>query len=84
MGVFLGYLCERIFIFFRKHESPTKVKRTVHASRHIFKTSNNSGSTKHIKMLKYSVQGQFLIKIFTMYQSVFLIHILAGECAFFQ
>ena len=58
MGVFLGYLSERIFIFFRKHESPTKVKGTVRAPRHVFKTRNNSGSTKHIKMietLKYSV-----------------------------
>ena len=78
MGAFLGYLCERFFIFFRKHESPTKVKGTVHAPRHIFKTTNNLGATKHIKMvekLKYSFfQAQFVITIFTMCQ-VFLIHI---------
>ena len=68
MGVFLGYLCERIFIFFHKHESPTKVKGTVRASQHVFKMSNDSGSIKHIKMiepLKYSVfQAQFVIKVF--------------------
>ena len=52
MGLFLGYFCKRIFTFFRKHESPKKVKGTVHASRHVFKMSNNSGSTKHIKMIE--------------------------------
>ena len=83
MGVFLGYFCQRIFIFFRKQESTTKVNLgTVHASRHVFKTGNNLGSTKHIKMietLKYSVfRAQFVIKIFTMCQ-VFLVHILASK-----
>ena len=82
MGLFLGYFCERIFIFFHKHESPKKVKGTVHGSWHVFKTSNNSGSTKHtkmIEMLKYSVfQAQFVIKIFTMCR-VFLVHILGSE-----
>ena len=86
MGLFLGYICEQIFIFFRKHESPKKVKGSrkgiVHASWHVFKMGHNSGSTKHIKMtemLKYSVfQAQFVIKIFRMCR-VFLVHILASE-----
>ena len=82
MGLFLGYFCERIFTLFGKHESLKNVKGTVHASRHVFKTSNNSGSTKHIKMiemLKYSVfEAQFVIKIFTMCR-VFLFHILASK-----
>ena len=82
MGLFLVYFCERIFIFCRKHESPQKVRGTVHASQHIFKPSNNLGSTKHIKMiemLKYSVfPAQIVIWIFTMCR-VFLVHILASE-----
>ena len=32
MRVFVGYFCKRIFLFFRKHESLTKVKGTVHVS----------------------------------------------------
>ena len=67
MEVFLGYFCERIFIFFRKHESPTKVKGTVHVSHDVFKMSNNLGSTKNIKMietLKHSVfQAQFVVHL---------------------
>ena len=81
MEVFFGYFWERIFIFF-VNESPIKIQGTVHASQHVFKRS-----TKHIKMietLKYSVfQAQFMIKILTICR-VFLVYILASECAFLQ
>ena len=69
MGVFLGYFCEQIFKFFINMSHQQRSKGLyMHSSQHIFKTSNNLGSTKHIKMiemLKYSVfQAQFVIMIF--------------------
>ena len=82
MGVFLGYLCERIFIFFRKHESPTKVMRHGTFLNRVMTRVLQSIYIKMIETLKYSVfLVQFVIKIFTICRA-FLVHILASECVF--
>ena len=84
MGEFLGYLYERILIFFRKRESPTEVMRHGTFSKRVMTRVLQSIYIKMIETLKYSIfQVQFVIKIFTICRA-FLVHILASECAILQ